>query len=63
MFKPYTHENGCVSIQISLSMGPVNNKLALVQVMARRWTGDKPVSEPMMALFTDAYMWHLVLMG
>ena len=29
--------------------GPINNIPALVQIMARRRTGDKPLSEPMMA--------------
>ena len=29
-------------------MFPINNIPALVQIMARRWTGDKPLSEPMM---------------
>ena len=28
--------------------GPINNIPALVQVMAWRWSGDKPLSEPMM---------------
>ena len=32
------------------------DKPALVQVMALRLTGDKPLSEPMMVLFTDAYI-------
>ena len=36
-------------------MGPIDNKPALVQVMARP-TGAKPLSEPMMAQFNDAYM-------
>ena len=37
---------------------PIDNKPALVQVMAWRCIGDKPLPEPMMAQFTDAYMWH-----
>ena len=28
----------------------------MVQIMARRRIGDKPVSEPMLTHFTDAYM-------
>ena len=36
----------------------IDNKSALVQVMAWRWTGDKPLPEPMLTQFTDAYMWH-----
>ena len=34
--------------------GSIDNKPALVQVMALRRTGDKPLSEPMMASFTGA---------
>ena len=48
-------------LKISLNVipyGPIDNKSALVQIMAWRWTGDKPVSEPMMAYFTYAYMPH-----
>ena len=34
--------------------GPINNIPSLVQVMAWRWPGDKPLSEPMMvSLLTD----------
>ena len=36
--------------------GPINNIPALVQVMAWRRPGDKPLSEPMKVQFTDAYM-------
>ena len=39
-------------------MGPIDNKSALVQVMAWRRTGYKPLPEPMLAQFTDAYMGH-----
>ena len=55
------HEKFCILIQISLKFvckGPIDNKWALVQVMAWRWTGDKPLSEPMLTQFTDAYMRH-----
>ena len=38
-------------------MGPIDNIPALVQIMAWRWRGDKPLSEPMMVnLLTHAYM-------
>ena len=37
--------------------GPIDKKSALVQVMAWHRTGDKPLSEPMLTQFTDAYMW------
>ena len=49
------------SDQISLKFvprSPIDNKPALVQVMAWRRTGDKPLPEPMMTQFTDAYMRH-----
>ena len=38
--------------------GPINNTPALVQIMAWPRTGDKPLSEPMMTQFNDAYMRH-----
>ena len=38
--------------------GPVDNNAALVEIMAWRRTGNKPLSEPMMASFGDAYMSH-----
>ena len=38
--------------------GPINNIPALVQIMAWRRPGDKPLSEPIMVQFTDAYMRH-----
>ena len=41
-----------------VSKGPIGNTSVLVQVMAWRRTGDKPLSEPMMTQFTDAYMRH-----
>ena len=36
----------------------IDNKAALVQVMAWRRTGDKLLPEPMLMQFTDAYMRH-----
>ena len=48
-----------ISIKISLKFvpnGQTNNIPALVQIMAWRRPGDKPFSELMMALFTDAYI-------
>ena len=35
---------------------PKDNKSALVQVIAWRRTGDKPLREPMLTHLTDAYM-------
>ena len=45
------NEDVCISINISLKpvrKGPINNISALVQIMAWRRPGDKPLSEPMM---------------
>ena len=47
--------------QISLKFvprGPTDNKSALVQVMAWCQTGNKPLPEPMLTQFIDAYMRH-----
>ena len=55
------NENFCILIRISLefvSKGPIDNKPALVQVMAWRRTVDKPLRKPMLTQFTDAYMRH-----
>ena len=38
--------------------GTIDNKVALVQVMAWRRTGDKPLPKPMLTQFADAYMRH-----
>ena len=38
--------------------GPTDNESALVQVLARRRPGDKPLPEPMLARFSDTYMRH-----
>ena len=38
--------------------GPIDNNLALVWIMAWRWIGDKPLSEPMLIQFIDTYMPH-----
>ena len=45
------NENAWISLKISLKFVPgvrINNIPALVQIMAWRRTGDKPLSEPMM---------------
>ena len=47
----FVNENVWISITISLNLvpkGPINNILALVQIMAWRRPGDKPLSETMM---------------
>ena len=53
------NEKFCFSIRFSLKFvpkGPFDNKLAMVQVMAWRRTGDKPLPEPMLTHFPDAYI-------
>ena len=45
------NEKCCTLIQISLKFvpeGPINNTPALVQIMAWRQAGNKPLSEPML---------------
>ena len=57
----FLNEIDKIPIQISLKLvprSPIDNKSALVRVMAWRRTGDKPLPEPMMIQFTDAYMQH-----
>ena len=50
-----------ISIQISpkfVPKGQINNIPVLIQKMAWRRPGDKPLSEPMLTHFTNAYMQH-----
>ena len=57
----FVNENLCISTKISLKFvpkGPIDNILALVEIMAWRQIGDKPLSEPMLTRPIDAYMWH-----
>ena len=55
----FLNENDDIPIWISLKFVPrIDDKPALVQVIAWRRTGDKPLPEPMLTQFTDAYMWH-----
>ena len=57
----FLNENDRISIQISLKFfprGQIDNKPALVQVMAWRRTGDNPLPEPMLTQFTNADMQH-----
>ena len=49
----FLNENARISIKISLKFfpkGSINNIPALVQIMAWRRPGDKPLSEPMMTI-------------
>ena len=55
------NENDIILIWISLKFvprGPIEINPALVQVMAWRRRGNKPLPEPMPTQFTDAYMQH-----
>ena len=57
----FFNENYSIAISISLKFVPrslIDNKPALVQVMACRRAGDKPLLKPMITQFTDAYMRH-----
>ena len=48
----FLNENVWISIKISLKFvpkGPIDNIPSLVQIMAWRWPGDKPLSDPVMA--------------
>ena len=57
----FLNENGIFLIKILLKFvhrSSMDNKPALVQVMAWRRAGDKSLPEPMITQFTDAYMWH-----
>ena len=57
----FLNGNDRIPIQISLKfvpMSPIGNEPALVQVMAWRQTGDKPLPEPMLTQFTGACMRH-----
>ena len=57
----FLNENDRITIQISLKYvprSPIDNKPALVQVMAWCQIGDKPLPEPMMNQISDTYMRH-----
>ena len=57
----FLNEDDKIPIQISVKLvprSPIDNKLALDQVMAWRRAGNKPLPKPMLTQFTDAYMRH-----
>ena len=57
----FNNENFWISIWSLLKLvseGLIDNKPALVQVMAWRQKGDKPLPEPMLTQLTDAHMQH-----
>ena len=58
------NENLLIFIQISSNFVPkdqINNDPALVDILAWWLSGDKPLSEPMVAHSTNAYMCHSAL--
>ena len=75
----FFNENAWISIKISLKFvpkGPINNIPALIQMMAWRRSGDKPLSEPMMVnllthicvtrpqwVKTHIYLYHLLFLN
>ena len=55
----FVNENVHISIKISLQSVPKQpntNIPELVRIMAWCWSGDKPLSEPIMTQFDDAYV-------
>ena len=57
----FLNEKDIILIKISLKFfprSPIAKKPALVHVMAWPRIGDKPLPEPMMVQFTEAYMRH-----
>ena len=59
----FMNEKFCIFIWMLLTFVPkggiYKKKSALVQVMIWHWTGNTPLSEPMMVEFTDAYTCNL----
>ena len=55
----FVDENVRISFKISLESvlkGSIDNKSALIPIMAWCRSGDKPFSEPMMVFVTEVYM-------
>ena len=55
----FLNENDRIPNRISLKFvprSPINNMPALVQAMAWRQIGDKPLSEQMLTQFSEAYI-------
>ena len=62
----FLNEKVLIFIQISLKLvpkNPINNKSTLFQIMAWCWSGDKPLSEPMLVYLTDTYICHSASMS
>ena len=57
----FMNEKFPILIKISLKFvakGPIDNNQALIEIMAWRQIGDKPLFEPMLTQFADTYMQH-----
>ena len=57
----FINENDRILIQISLkyvARSPIDNEPVLVQTMAWRQWGDRPLPGAMMSQFIDAHVWH-----
>ena len=55
----FMYEKFWILIRISFKSvpkGPIDNNPALVWIMDWHWIGDKPLAEPMLTWFTDAYI-------
>ena len=55
------NEKLCILFKISLQFvprDPIDSNPALAYIMAWRQIGNKPLSEPMLPWFTDAYTQH-----
>ena len=62
----FLNETYCILIQISLKfvpLGPIGNKQVLVQILAWRLTGAKPLSGLMTAWPPDAYIHQSAFMS
>ena len=62
----FLNENDRISIQISMKYvprSPFYNRPTLGQVIPWRWAGNKPLPEPVMTQFIDAYMRHSASMS
>ena len=60
----FVNEKICIFIKKSLKFVPkvpIDNNPVLVYIMAWHLIGDRPLSEPMLTRFTDAFMQHLGL--
>ena len=58
----YHHATRVQSLKFVLD-GPIDNKLVLIQMVACRLSGAKPLFKPTLTCFTRAYMRHSALMS